>query len=75
MWKRDDLKLAEMRKRPRGRFLEKRISPLRKRGGFMSHRHKIERLFSKKTKERLEVYFLILQIFSIVMLLLSQFAR
>ncbi len=41
----------------------------------MSNRHKIERLFSKKTKERLEVYFLVLQIFSIIMLLLSQFAR
>jgi hypothetical protein len=41
----------------------------------MSTRHKIERLFSKKTKARLEVYFLVLQFFSIIMLLLSQFAR
>ena len=67
-----DLEIAEMKKRPCGRLLEKRISPLRERGGFMSHRHRTDRLFSKKTKERLEFYFLLIQIFSLILLVLSQ---
>lgn len=39
----------------------------------MLTKHKINRIFSRKTKERLEVYFLILQILSVILLILSQF--
>jgi hypothetical protein len=39
----------------------------------MPTKHKLERLFAKKTKERLEIYFLIIQLFSLIMLILSQF--
>jgi hypothetical protein len=55
-------------------FSEKRISPLRERGGSMlgPHQHRIKRLFSKKTKERLEFYFLVIQILSLILLVLSQ---
>jgi hypothetical protein len=36
------------------------------------HRRKIKRLFSKKTKERLEFYFLLLQLFSLILVILNQ---
>ncbi len=41
----------------------------------MRYVHKTNRLFSKKTRERLELYFLLLEIFSLVLLILDQVSR
>jgi hypothetical protein len=43
-----------------------------KRGGIMSSRHKRDRMFSKRTKERLEIYFLIIQLFSVILAVIIQ---
>jgi len=40
----------------------------------MPNTHRTDRLFSKKTRERLEFYFLLLEIFSLVLLILNQFS-
>jgi len=41
----------------------------------MSNPHTNKRLFSKKTQARLEFYFLLLQIFSLILLILNQVFR
>jgi hypothetical protein len=38
----------------------------------MSNRHRIDRMFSKKTKARLEIYFLIFNLFSVILAIMIQ---
>jgi hypothetical protein len=44
-------------------------------GGIMSDRHNDQRLFSKKTRERLEVYLVILKIFLLILTVLNLIFR
>jgi len=37
--------------------------------------HRNKRLISKKTQERVEIYFLVLQLFSLILLILDQISR
>ncbi len=37
------------------------------------NQHRTDRLFSKKTQERLQVYLLILEIFSLILLIMNQY--
>ena len=48
-------------------------SPPSNQGGFMSQRHKYHRIFSKKTKERLELYALLLNILLTLILIGNSF--
>ena len=41
----------------------------------MSKPHRLDRLFSTRTKERLEFYFLLLQVFSAILLILDLLSR